>query len=296
MQRRDLLRSLGASVLGVLTERPSRPSGLLRASVALTRSQEALSRRAAGPTSPPLGIQLFSLRNILATDFEGTLEQVARIGYREVEFAGLFDRPAKQVRAILDRHGLACPSSQVSLQAVTDTLSRTVADAHALGQQYVIVPWLPQKYQDRDGFRRAADLLNHAGALLRAEGLRLGYHNHAFEFVPLGLEGIGYDLRLHSTDPELVCMELDLYWIRQGGRDPFAYFRNYPGRFRLVHIKDMARNGAMVNVGHGTTRWPELLGVARRAGVRHFLTEHDNPADPIAFARESYRYLRALSW
>ena len=284
MQRRDLLQGLGLTIAGAL-------GGIRMASAAQSGPADAFKGR---PPSSPLGIQLFSLRNILATDFEGTLAQVAKIGYREVEFVGLFNRPAKQVRVILDRQGLTSPSGHTSLQGVTDTLDRTLADAQALGQQYVIVPWLAAEFQSLDGFRRAAEVLNRAGERIRAAGLRLGYHNHAFEFQRVGLGSMGYDLLLRYTDPELVCMELDLYWIRRGGQDPADYFRRHPERFHLVHVKDMARDGAMVDVGRGTTRWPELLGTARRAGVRHFLVEHDNPPDPMAFARASYRYLSAL--
>jgi sugar phosphate isomerase/epimerase len=126
--------------------------------------------------------------------------------------------------------------------------------------------------------------------------MTLGYHNHDFEFLPLDGTAsgrCGYDVLLERTEPELVAMELDLFWIRKGGRDAFAYLRRHAGRFRLVHIKDMDAAGEMVDLGRGVMPWHDLLDAAQAAGVRHWFAEHDTPADPMAFARGAISYLRS---
>jgi sugar phosphate isomerase/epimerase len=248
------------------------------------------------PPSHPLGIQLYSVRDVLQHDFAGTLAALARIGYAEVEFAGLHDVKAQDARRMLDDFRLRAPAGHYGLEAVTDRLDQTIAEARALGHAYVIVPWLPDALRTADGYARAADRLNRAGERLEAADLRLGYHNHAFEFASLGDGQIGYDILLARTDPRLVVMELDLYWIRQGGGNALDYFGKHRGRFRCVHVKDMAAGGAMVDVGTGLLNWPELLAAARKAGVQHFFTEHDSARNPLAFARNSYHYLSRLTY
>ena len=241
-----------------------------------------------------LGIQLYTLRDLLARDLEGTLARVAAIGYREVELAGFYNHSAPSIREVLDRHGLRAPAGHVDLPAITDQVDRTISDAQALGHRYVILPWLAEEFRTCDGYARIAEQLNQAGERFRTAGLVLGYHNHDFEFAELPGGEIGYDILLRRTDPGLVVMELDLFWIRKGGGDAMKYFHNQPDRFRLVHIKDMAADGTMMDVGSGVIVWGDLLTSARRAGVEHFLVEHDQPADPLASALISYRYLRSL--
>ena len=259
-------------------------------------SAEPPSRRAAEP-SFPIGIQLYTLRELLSKDFEGTLAALAEIGYREVEFAGLYNRSARDVRSILDRHGLRAPAGHVGIPEITDTIDQTIADAKTLGHEFVVVPWVPDELRSVDGYRQIAETFNRAGTTLRAAGLTLGYHNHWFEFDHLSSPSstCGYDLLLQYTDPNLVVMELDLYWIRKGGRDALQYFRDFNGRFRLVHVKDMAADGSMADIGRGVIGWAELLGAAKAAGVRHFLVEHDAAKDPLSFARTSFDYLRTLT-
>ena len=246
-----------------------------------------------------IGIQLYSVRDPLAKDFEGTLAALAAIGYQQVEFAGLHDHSPKDVRAILDRYGLKAPSSHVGIPAITDAIDQTIDDTQTLGHQYLILPWIPDESRTPDGYRRIAEMLNKAGDRLHDAGVALGYHNHSFEFAPLDM-GIGqarqcgYDILLAATDPRLVVMELDLFWVRKGGRDAFQYFRDFPGRYRLAHVKDMSADGAMVDVGQGVIPWRELLAAARGAGVRLLFAEHDEPKDPMAFARTAYDYLLAL--
>jgi sugar phosphate isomerase/epimerase len=273
--RRDFLTAIGGLALSCLLRGKFTP-------------------RLAADSSRPFGIQLYTLRDDLARDFEGTLSQLARIGYREIEFAGLLGHPAKDVRPIINRLGLKAPAGHYGLPAIQDTLDQTIAEAKALGHEYVITPWIPAEFRTVQGYTQMADLFNRVGKKLRAAGLRFGYHNHDFDFATLPEGGTGYDLLLERTDPRLVSMELDLFWIRKGGGDALDYFGRLPNRFRLVHIKDMAADGTMVDIGSGAMNWEELLRAARKAGVQHFLVEHDQATNPLGFARTSFEYLSRL--
>ncbi len=249
------------------------------------------------PRSPlsgarPLGIQLYAVRDALDRDFDGTFAALAAMGYREVEFAGLHDHDAREVRTLLDRLKLTAPSTHVSLEDLEQRFDTVVSNARALGHQWIVVPSLPEELKGIAGYTEAARRLSHLAPRLKQLGFSLGYHNHDAEFARLG-DGstCGYDILLEGTAAAEMKMELDLFWIRKGGADAVDYFRRHPGRFRLVHVKDMAADGSQVNVGDGLIDWPVLLHTARQAGVKHFFLEHDEPPDQLAFARASFTYL-----
>lgn len=241
----------------------------------------------------PVGIQLYTLRRLMQQDVERTLAAVAEIGYREVEFAGYFDQTPKRVRAILETHGLQAPAAHVGFPDLGDGWNRVLDMASEIGHRYVVTPWLSERQRTEDGYLRAAEVFNEAGAAARARGITFGYHNHDFEFVPLA-ERLPFDILLDETDPTLVLFELDLFWITKAGHDPFQYFARYPGRFPLVHVKDMRADGAMVDVGQGGIDFGRVIARATQAGIRHYFVEHDNPEDPLLTARRSFQYLRRL--
>ena len=243
-----------------------------------------------------IGIQLYSMRRSMERDFEGTLARLAAIGYREVEFAGYFERKPRDVRRILDRHRLAAPSSHVPLEIVRRDWARTLDTANEIGHRYVVVPSLPES--DRrtlDDLRRVAAEFNRLGDEARRAGIRFAYHNHDFEFTSVNGRLL-YDVLLSKTDPASVGFELDLMWITKGGQDPLNYFARYPGRFEMLHVKDSsgAPNHKQVYVGRGTIDFRRVFAAREQAGIRHFFVEHDNPADELAFARASYDYLIRL--
>lgn len=233
----------------------------------------------------------------MATDFHRTLARVADIGYREVEFAGYFGRPAEEVRAALDGVGLTAPAGHFPLGDLERRWDETLAFAIAVGHRHIVLPWLPaDRRSTLASYRELARLCNEFGRRCRDAGLAFAYHNHDFEFSPL--EGmVPYDVFTSETDPDLVKLELDLYWIRKGGLDPLSYFARYPGRFPFVHLKDSAGppDERMVDVGSGVIDWARILGAREQAGIRHLFVEHDNPADPYDSISTSFRYLRALS-
>jgi sugar phosphate isomerase/epimerase len=279
LARRSFLGALGTT-LGALML----PSGC---------SRGPAGERAAGAALDRIGIQLYTVRELMRQDVERTLAALADIGYREVEFAGLHGLTAKAMRTVLDRNGLSAPSSHVSLQEIRGQWARTLDDATALGQRYIVCPWIDEAERSVDGYRRVAAQFNATGEAAKGAGLQFAYHNHAYEFAPVG-GVVPYDLLLAECDPQLVQMELDLFWIVKGGRDPLAYFARHPGRFPLVHVKDMARDGSMVDVGRGTIDFAGIFARAQQAGIRHYFVEHDEPPSPLADARASYDYLRQL--
>lgn len=241
-----------------------------------------------------IGIQLYSLRQEMAADFEGTLEQLTEIGFREMEFAGYHGKSAAEVRRILDGFGLTSPAAHVPLTAIRQDLDREIEIAATLGQQYIVVPSLPADERSLDDYQRHAETLNQAGEKARAAGLTIGYHNHDFEFDIQEGGRIGYDIITSQTDPELVVFEMDLYWIEEAGYDPKFYFLKYPGRYPMLHVKDRSYAGEMVDVGRGSIDFAVLFTYANAAGFRHYFIEHDNPDDGINSMAYSYDTVRNL--
>lgn len=246
------------------------------------------------PPFGPVGVQLYTVRSLLEEDFADTIERIAEIGYDHLEFAGYYDRTPDEVGALLDRLNLNTPSAHSGLDVLREDLDREIERARALDQAFVVCPYLSDR--DRgglDAYRALADEFNRIGARCREAGLRFAYHNHDFEFE--SRDGrILYDVLLERTDPEVVEMELDVYWIVHAGHDPIAYFERYPGRFPLLHVKDRTESGAMASVGEGAIDWPTLFSYADQAGTEYFLVEHDDPDDPLASLDRSHRYLSEL--
>lgn len=263
--------------------------------VAASSAASGAAQPAAEAQGRAIGLQLYTVRRQLAEDFEGTLARVAEIGYREVEFAGYQGRAPAEVRRILDANGLIAPSAHVDFAALGENREATLAAARDIGHRYLAIASIPQRDRNADGYRRVAEQFNRFGEALAAAGLQFAYHNHDFEFAQI--DGApAYDLLLNETDPRLVQLELDLYWITKGGGDALAYFARWPGRFPMVHAKDMDRTPerGMTEVGSGIIPFDSIAARAEQAGIRHWFVEHDNPAVPMDSIRRSYEGLRAV--
>jgi len=274
---------------------------LLIAMAALAMSPTAVScSRKASPAARQrlsnVGIQLYTVRDRMAVDVPGTLHRLAEIGYREVEFAGYFDHSTAEIVAILGDTGLASPSTHVGMQSMRDTPGQLIETANAIGHEYIVLA-SPEREErgSLDDFRRHADLMNRFAEQCRTAGLKFAYHNHAFEFEPLD-DVLPMDLLLERTDPQLVHFELDLYWIYTRGVDPFAYFDKHAGRFPLCHVKDMAVDGSIADVGSGQINFAALFAARELAGFRHYYVEHDNPADSLASAAHSFSAVSKLEF
>jgi sugar phosphate isomerase/epimerase len=279
-------------------------------------------RSAAAHRIDRVGLQLYTVRDAMKTDFEGTIAKVAATGYKEVEFAGIFaadagyfGRSPKDVRAIVDKNGLAAPSCHAGYDVVEKKWPEALEAAKIVGHHYIICPWIDEKQRaEPGGWKRAAELFNKAGEASKKAGIRFGYHNHSFEFQPADSLGgtLPYDFLLAETDPKFVAMELDLCWISVAGKDPLAYFDKYPGRFPLVHVKDWIKDpnatdsykgatgsavkigGRLADVGQGTIDWKRIFAQSQKAGIQHYFVENDEPKSAFDDIKISYEYLRTL--
>lgn len=278
VSRRDVLAAgaataIGAHAIGML------PGTALAGSGAVTRRP---------------GIQLFTLRKSMADDVPGTLRAVAGIGYREVEFAGYGDRPAAEIRDLLDELGLRSPSSHVDARALRDDPAPILDAASRIGNDYVTIGWLqPEDRRSIDDYRRWATAMNRIGTACRERGLRLAYHNHDFELEPLDGQ-LPFDALLRGTDPELVDFQLDFYWTRKAGLDVVATLDKAAGRITMAHLKDMDADGKMADVGSGTIDFASILADEAAASLRHLFVERDDAPDPFKSAAISRLALESL--
>lgn len=277
MHRRDFLISLGA--LGA-------------AACARRLPAAGADMRAVGP----VGLRLYTVRRQLQRDMAGTLAQVAAMGYREVEFHDYFGHTPAEVRRLLADTGLAAPSVHVGYDVLQTRWAETFDAARAVGHTWVTVPWLaPTVRRTLDDWKRVAESLNRGAERAHAAGLRFAYHNHDFELPPI--DGVvPLELLLRETDAARVDFEMDVYWAVKAGGDPLALIERFPGRFRMLHLKDAgpAPERRMTEVGAGTIDWRAVLAARARAGTQHVFVEHDNATDPLASARASYEYLAAM--
>lgn len=274
MKRRVLLKTLTAAAISPLI-------------LSCARGQAA--------TPVKLGIQLYTLRDQMADDLPGTLNRLAEIGYRELEFAGYYDYSPAEIVTLLRNSGLTAPAAHIGMQAIRDTPQQLIETAASIGHEYLVMSSVVREERGTlDDFRRHAELMNRFAEKCRAAGLQFAYHNHSYEFDLL--DGVvPMELLLSNTDPELVQIELDIYWIIKGGADPLAYFNQYPGRFPLCHVKDMAEDGSMTDVGSGTIDFAAIFAASDLAGFRHYFVEHDNPDDSLSSAEVSFAGLSRLN-
>lgn len=246
-----------------------------------------------------IGVQLYTVRNEMAKDFDGSLRKIAGLGYKQVEFAGYYNRDPKQVRALLDSLGLEAPSAHVPLRDIRENLPRAIETAKTVGHRYLICPYLMENERKTlDQYREYAALFNKAGEECSKAGIQFGYHNHDFEFMPI--EGkMPFELLLAETNRKLVKIELDLYWTVKAGQKPIEFMKKHPGRFVAFHVKDMdaSERGFFTEVGRGVINFREIFQAGRKAGVELFIVEQDQtPGSPFDSLKVSYDYLHGLEF
>ena len=288
MTRRRFLRDSAAGV-AALTVGASHPASL-----------------SAAPLRLPIGVQLWTLRKECEKDLEGTLEKIAAIGYEEVEVhSGLLQKGAA-MRRMLSAQGLKCSSTHFPTSALRSGWELQIEYAQQMDVRYMVCPAIAEAdRKSLDTYLHVADALNRFGEKCHRAGIRLAYHNHNFEFKSFG-GVVAYDELLRRTDPRWVYMELDCFWITFAGRDPVDYFRRYPGRFALLHIKDLkpghgptTETGYVPNpfteVGRGRIDWKRIFGAAREAGVELYFVEQDRgDRPPLESVEISYNYLKNM--
>jgi sugar phosphate isomerase/epimerase len=243
-----------------------------------------------------IALQLYTLREQMAADPQGTLRAVAELGYPAVEVAGLAGLSVGAFRTTLDELGLQAPSCHISLQRLEQELAGALDEAEALGCAFVVCPWLPPDRRNAEGYAALATTLATAGAACAARGLQLCYHHHDFEFERFAGE-TALDRLLGATDAAQVQLEADIYWAAFAGHEPVALFERLAGRVPLVHLKDMAADAerSFAEVGHGTLDMPAIIAAATQAGARWLIVEQDRCArPPLESVAMSLEYLRRL--
>ncbi|MFC1713733.1 sugar phosphate isomerase/epimerase family protein [Candidatus Poribacteria bacterium] len=237
----------------------------------------------------PVALQLYTVRDACEKDFEGTLKQVADMGYAGVELAGTYGRSAEEVKQLLDELGLPCVGSHTGDRE----LDEVVAFHKALDCKYVGWPVFPGGLPDtEEGVRAAIERLNARGADYKKHGLHLYYHNHSGEFQTINGKAI-LDWFYENTDPDLVRAQYDVCWIYNADVDPAAYMRKYPGRCQLLHLKDMKADETLTEVGNGVVDFDTIFAASEVAGVEWYIVEQDRWERPsIDSARISLENLK----
>ena len=322
MDRRDFMKSASAAVFGSMMtgyettlQSLPKPAGLER-----------------------IGVGLFTIPYMLEQNFGEAIKTLAAIGYKEVELfgpypysvpeaherwkpvaetlgfsqSGYFDRTPKQVRAILDENGLTSPSMHIDLKTLQTRLDDVAEAASVLGHKYAGIPAIPpEERKSLDDYKRVADVFNELGMRMDKVGLKFLYHNHGYGLVEIDGE-IPLNLLLERTDPNVVVLQMDIFWMTAGRADPVAYLDAYPGRFRLMHIKDMTEVVRFAGDGGDPSQWIELfphmtdagsgvldlaaiISQAEKSGVQHYYLERDLAPAAESTLEKSYQFLSSLA-
>ena len=282
-KRREFIKISGAGVLGMM----------------------ALSPFACTPAAPDrksfgLGLQLYTIRDAMAADVVGSLKKVSDMGYKYVELASYADgkfygyAPVEFKKIVTDT-GMEIASSHAAVEStgITTENAKKMADDHAkLGVKYCVQPWVNDEDRNIETFKRMIKDWNDVGRIMKDVGIQFGYHNHNFEFKPIDGLVPYYDIFMPEMDPDLITMELDIYWASKAGQDPVEMFKKYPGRFQLLHLKDKTQESApmfevqkddITSVGSGVIDFKSIIGAKDIAGVKYMFVEDDNQGNGKPF-------------
>ncbi|MDP4119231.1 MAG: sugar phosphate isomerase/epimerase [Bacillota bacterium] len=272
-----------------------------------------------------IGLQLYSVRDDLKKDFEGTLQKIKKMGYDYVEFAGYYNRSAEEIKEILGRIGLEAMSVHQTYVALLEDEKATVDYIKALGVKYYAIPWMNiEKLTDPENYKNTIDEFKKAGKILKDAGIQFLYHNHDFEFTNKIGDKTAFDTLYEAVPSDLLETEIDTCWVRYAGYDPAAYIREYSGRAHVVHLKDficknfnMGPVYALIDsngndsekpkskdevgfefrpIGSGVQDIPSILEAAEEAGAEYLIVEQDlaSTASPLECAKQSREYLKSL--
>lgn len=247
-----------------------------------------------------VGLQLYSIRDAMAADVKGTLKKVSDMGYKNMELAGYSNgkfygfSPAEFKKIITDL-GLVSLSSHAAVESkgITVESAKLMADAHAaLGVKYCIQPWVNDEDRTIEKYKKMIGDWNKVGKIMKGVGIQFGYHNHNFEFTNVNGVVPYYDIFMPEMDKDLITMELDLFWATKAGQDPVAMFKKYPGRFKLLHFKDMHTKQApfytvikddICSVGEGVIDFKRIWAAKEVAGAKYLFVEDDNQGNGKPF-------------
>lgn len=270
----------------------------------------------------PIGLQLYSVRNEMEKDFAGTLKKVAEMGYKGVEFAGLFGKSAEEIKALLEENGLAAVSAHVPLAEMLQDLDKVIETYRAIGCKYIAIPYVDEKYRPgTEDYPETLKKIEAIGKKCKENGLVLMYHNHDFEFVKIG-EKYGIDVMYETVPAEYLQTELDTCWVNVGGENPADFISKYSGRTPVVHLKDFVMAGkekpkklyALIGIdddeeqaseeafsfkpcGYGVQDMPAIIAASEKSGAEWLIVEQDNPDrgnTELTAVKKSIDYLLSL--
>jgi len=298
--RRTFLQQSGMAALAAMVS----PS-LISSALAGTMERAKISK---------VGIQLYTLRDLLQKDVSSVIPKLAQLGYKQVETfygydaknaaKGFWGLDAKEFKTLLDTNGITSPSGHYNESVFltegggTDVLKNHIEVAATVGQKYLTIPSIPgdhHKAASADFYKKIAAKFNEAGQLAKAQGLKLAYHNHNFEFGDLGGGVTPYEIFLTETDPSLVSFELDLFWAVNAGLNPIDMFKKHPGRFKMWHVKDMdkADKSVFTEVGTGSINFKEIFSNAKTSGLEYIFVEQDViKIEPYKSVGQSIDYIK----
>ncbi len=281
---------------------------------AMAVAASALPSFAFGSPNRKIGLQLYSLRDVIFKDVNGTLKQVADFGYQELEAFSyndgkVFGKPVSEVAKMVSDLGMKMPSGHygtglvgqpdkpAAVGTLTNQWEKAVNDAKILGQENMVIAYLQKDERKTiDDYKKVCELINKNGEICAKYGIRIGYHNHDFEFDPIDGQ-IPYHVMLKELDPKLAGMELDLYWTTFANHDPLKLFAEHPGRFEQWHVKDMRKDNRKLNadVGTGTIDFKAIFAKAKEAGFKHFYIEHDTfPASSLESVKADAQNIKSI--
>ena len=270
----------------------------------------------------PIGLQLYSVKNEMAQDFEGTIRKVAEMGYEGVEFAGLFDKTPSEIKELLEKYSLKAVSAHVPLADMMENLDKVIADYKEIGCKFVVIPYVDEKYRPgTPDYPETLRIIGEIGKKLKEAGLSLLYHNHDFEFVKVDGE-YGLDIMYSTVSEEYLNPELDTCWVNVGGDEPAPYILKYKGRTPVIHLKDFVMKGkdkpkklyeligieddeetaseedfSFRPVGSGVQDIPAIIKAGEESGAQWFIVEQDAPDKgntELSAVEKSIKYLRSL--
>ena len=236
----------------------------------------------------PVGLQLWTVRTECAKDFPGTIAKVAKMGYKGVEFAGYYERKAEEVRKMLDDNGLMCCGSHTAIDLLSDeSFAKTMEFNRTIGNKYVIVPWLDrQKLKTKEEWLAKAKIFNELADKAKTQGMHIGYHAHYGDFMPIEGE-TPWDILFGNTSKEVI-MQIDTGNTMQGGGDPVAYLKKYPGRSLTIHLKEFSATSKKALIGEGDVKWKDVFAICESTGgTQWYIIEEESGAYPPLEAAET---------
>ena len=220
-----------------------------------------------------IGLQLYSIKEIASRNFLGAIEQAAVSGYDGVEFAGFFETPAKKVLKCLEDNGIVPCGSHTSIDIITGDFNKTVEYNKAIGNDYIVIPWIPEEMRNsREAWLFTAEKFNELNEKLKKYAMKLGYHNHAFEFEKFNGQ-YGYDILAENISDDII-LEMDLYWVEYPGLSAVEYVKKYKSRLELLHVKDLADDKTSVEIGSGSINFKKIVEQANK--TKWFIVEQEH--------------------